>query len=230
MTAFAKDKQPDYQIGTFVLATANADGTTTSTLHGDGTTVAGGVYGNYLKTYQIKGDTGTWTVVPLNEAQDSMIRGMGMTPTHFKKEKDNPLDVLKSGDKVMFRLYEHHYVNGKRTEMAIPYADNPNKEFKFVTSFVPKVPVPAPDKPTDNVKAMCNSGKLTADQQKQFCTQQQPDTAATSTPQPQPQTPQPSTTAASPMDQFKAMCDSAMFKPGRDDVAIQQCNITFPKK
>ncbi len=93
-SAFAKDKQSDYQIGAFVLATTNADGTLTNTLHGDGTTVAGDVYANYLKTYQIKIDTGTWTVVPLNEAQDSMVRQWGMTPQHIKKEKDNPLDVL----------------------------------------------------------------------------------------------------------------------------------------
>jgi hypothetical protein len=169
MAAFPKDKPKDYQVGVLEIQTAVADGTITDTLHGDGTTVAGNVYANYLKQYRIKVEGGTYVVVPLDEAQDSMLRSMGMTPLHFKKEKDNPLDVLKSGDKVMFRLYEHHYVNGKRTEMAIPYADNPNKEFKFVATFVPNVAPIAPEKPTDNVRAMCASGKLTADQQKQFC-------------------------------------------------------------
>ena len=86
-SAFAKDKQSDYQIGAFVLATTNADGTLTNTLHGDGTTVAGDVYANYLKTYQVKIDTGTWTVVPLNEAQDSMVRQWGMISAAHQEGK-----------------------------------------------------------------------------------------------------------------------------------------------
>ena len=72
----------------------------------------------------------------------------------FKSEKANPLDGLKSGDKVMFRLHERHYLNGKVTLMAIPYADNPNKEVEFSTRFEADVVAPPPTKPTDNVKAM----------------------------------------------------------------------------
>ena len=57
----------------------------------------------------------------------------------FKSEKANPLDGLKIGDKVLFRLHERHYLNGRLTLMAIPYADNPNKEVEFSTQFVPDV-------------------------------------------------------------------------------------------
>jgi hypothetical protein len=93
-----------------------------------------------------------------------------MTPIHFKSEKANPLDSLKEGDRVMFRLQERKYLNGKFTHMHIPFADNPSKEVEFVTHFVPNVP-PAtqPQKPTDNVKAMCDSGKLSPELKAQYC-------------------------------------------------------------
>jgi hypothetical protein len=167
--ARAKDKTTDYQIGIFQGAVAQSDGTITNTLHGDGTTIAGSVHSNYVRLYHIKVDGGTWTVEPEVEAQDSMLRNWGMTPAHFKKEKQNPLDLLKTGDKVMFRLTVRHALNGKFTRMEIPYADNPNKEFAFATRFEPDAPSPETQKPTDNVTAMCKSGKLSPEQQQQFC-------------------------------------------------------------
>jgi hypothetical protein len=165
----AKNNSNSYQVGTFVSASALADGTITDTLHGDGTTVAGGVYANQVGVYTIKVANGTWFVTTLTQTQDSMLRGMGMTPLHFKSEKANPLDGLKSGDKVMFRLHERHYLNGKVTLMAIPYADNPNKEVEFSTRFEADVVAPTPTKPTDNVKAMCDAHKLSAELEQQLC-------------------------------------------------------------
>lgn len=170
--ALAKDHSSDYQMGTFISATAVADGTITSTLHGDGTTVAGDVYANHVGVYRIKVADGTWYVTTLSQNQDSMLRGMGITPMHFKSEKANPLDGLKNGDKVLFRLHERHYLNGKFTLMAIPYADNPNKEVEFSTRFVPDVTPAQPTKPTDNVKAMCDAGKLSPELKAQYCTVQ----------------------------------------------------------
>ncbi len=168
-----KDRSNDYQIGTFVAFTAVDDGSITSTIRGDGTTVAGGVYANHVGVYRIDAADGTWYVETMRQSQDSMLRGLGMTPTHLKAEKANPLDGLKNGDKVMFRLEQHHKLNGTETDMYIPSADNPKKEVKFVTRFVPKVSVrqPQPNKPTDNVKAMCDSGRLSPELQKQYCTQ-----------------------------------------------------------
>jgi len=186
-SAFAKDHSGDYQMGTFLSATAVSDGTITSTLHGDGTTVAGDVYANQIGIYRIKVPDGTWHVTTLTQTQDSMIRGMGMTPTHFKSEKANPLDGLKNGDKVLFRLHERHYLNGKFTLMAIPYADKPNKEVEFSTRFVPDAAPLKPEKPTDNVKAMCDSGKLSAELKAQYCgVQPQPTVTSTETPIQQP--------------------------------------------
>src|ERR1700735_329361 len=140
--AIAKDHSNDYKMGTFVSATAEADGTITSTLHGDGTTVAGGVFANQVGVYRIKVDDGTWYVTTLTQSEDAMLRGMGMTPIHFKSEKANPLDSLKEGDKVLFRLQERKYLNGSRLHMHIPFADNPGKEVEFITRFVPNVPQP----------------------------------------------------------------------------------------
>lgn len=77
--AFAKDHGNDYQGGTFISATAVADGTITHTLHGDGTTIAGNVYANHVGVYRIKVADGTWFVTTLSQTQDSMLRGMGMT-------------------------------------------------------------------------------------------------------------------------------------------------------
>jgi hypothetical protein len=88
-STFAKDHSNDYQVGTFISAAAVADGTITSTLHGDGTTVAGNVYANQVGVYRIKVADGTWFVTTLAQTQDSMLRGMGMTPEHFKSEKAN---------------------------------------------------------------------------------------------------------------------------------------------
>ena len=169
--AVAKDHSNDYQMGTFVSATTLADGTITSTLHGDGTTVAGDVFANQVGVYRIKVDGGTWYVTTLTQSEDSMLRGMGMTPVHLKSEKANPLDSLKEGDKVMFRLQERKYLNGKAMHMHIPFADNPSKEVEFVTHFVPNVAPPStqPQKPTDNVKAMCESGKLSPELKSRYC-------------------------------------------------------------
>jgi hypothetical protein len=105
----------------------------------------------------------------LRQNQDSMLRGMGMTPMHLKAEKANPLDGLKNGDKVLFRIHERQYLNGKFTQMAIPYADNPKKEVEFSARFVPDVAPPQPITHS-NVQAMCDSGRLSPDLQAQYCT------------------------------------------------------------
>lgn len=64
------------------------------------------------------------------------------------------VDGLKIGDKVLFRLHERHYLNGRLTLMAIPYADNPNKEVEFSTQFVPDVALSQLTRPKDNVKGL----------------------------------------------------------------------------
>lgn len=155
-----KDKSADYQIGTFISASAVADGTISDTLHGDGTTVAGDVYANQIAVYTIKVADGHWDLNTYTQNKDSMIREMGMTPLHFKSEKGNPLDVLKGGERVLFRVEKHRLLNGVETSIYIPYADNPDKEFHFIGYFYPDYQPSQPQKATDNVKAMCNAHKL----------------------------------------------------------------------
>ncbi|HEY3824756.1 MAG TPA: PEGA domain-containing protein [Bryobacteraceae bacterium] len=172
MPSFAgKDKSNDYQVGTYVSAVAVDDGTITSTIRGDATTVAGGVFANHVVIYKIKVADGTWSVETMRQALDSSMRNLGTTPAHFKSEKPNPLDGLKSGDKVIFRLEKHKkLVGGVETDMYIPFADKPDKEVEFVTTFEPDVaPTQLPTKPSDNVKAMCDSGRLSPELHKRFC-------------------------------------------------------------
>src|SRR4051794_37821436 len=66
-SALARDHSADYKIGTFISVDAVADGTITSTLHGDGTTVAGDVYTNHIAVYRIKVADGTWNVTTLSQ-------------------------------------------------------------------------------------------------------------------------------------------------------------------
>jgi hypothetical protein len=160
--SFAKDKSKDYRIGTYVGSETVKDGTLTSTLHGDGTTVAGRVYENSLRAYRINVDGGAWLAVTMRQAGDSFDRRvLGDTPLHFGPEKKNPLDFLSPGARVMFRVETHRKLLGSETDMYIPFADNPDKEVKFVAIFRDAAAAaPAPAKPTDNVKAMCDSGRL----------------------------------------------------------------------
>jgi hypothetical protein len=72
-----KDKSNDYQVGTYLSAVAVDDGTITSTIRGDGTTVAGGVYGNHVVVYKIKVVDGTWSVETIRQALDSSMRNLG---------------------------------------------------------------------------------------------------------------------------------------------------------
>jgi hypothetical protein len=172
-----KDKSASYQMGTFISSSVAADGTLTNTLHGDGTTVAGSVFQNHIAVYTIKVADGHWDLNTYTQNKDSMIRGMGMTPMHFKSEKNNPLDVLKGGERVLFRVEKHRLLNGVEISVYIPYADNPDKEFHFIGYFYPDATPSQPQKATDNVKAMCDAHKLSPELEKQYCVEQPPDVA-----------------------------------------------------
>jgi hypothetical protein len=84
-----KDKSNDYQVGTYVSAVVVDDGTITSTIRGDATTVAGGVFANHVVVYKIKVVDGIWSVETMRQALDSSMRNLGTTPAHFKSE--NPI-------------------------------------------------------------------------------------------------------------------------------------------
>jgi membrane-associated protease RseP (regulator of RpoE activity) len=120
----------------------------------------------------MKTNDGVWTLETYRQAEDTTARKWIGDPVHFKKEKPNLLDALKPGDRVMFRVEYHRKLNGTEKDVFIPKADDPNKEEKFIGSFLPAVVPSVPQKPTDNVKAMCDSGKLTPELQARYCQQQ----------------------------------------------------------
>jgi hypothetical protein len=191
-----KDKSASYQMGTFVSSSVATDGTITNTLHGDGITVAGSVYENHLAVYMVKVADGYWHLETYTQNKDSMLRGMGMTPMHFKSEKDNPLDVLKGGERVLFRVEKHQKLNGVEISIYIPYADNPDKEFHFIGYFNPDTRPSQPQKASDNVKAMCDAHKLSPELEKQYCVEQ----PLAAVPAPSPASPTDATEQYSPTD------------------------------
>jgi hypothetical protein len=176
-TAYAKDKSSTYQLGTYITSSAVADGTITDNFDCGtrtlGSTVcSGGVYANQVIVYRVQVADGVWFLETEREANDSSARNvLGDQPFHFKGEKQNPLDLLKNGDRVIFRVETHKKLFGVDTDIFIPFADNPTKEAKFVGTFAPATVPVKPSPQSDNVRAMCDSHKLSPELEKQFCTQ-----------------------------------------------------------
>jgi hypothetical protein len=174
--AHSRDKSNSYQLGIYIAANAVADNTSTDTTRCNtdvGAAVcSGGVRFNQVIIYQIQVPDGVWHLETYRQAEDSMARSnLGFEPTHLKSEKANPLDLLKNGDKVLFRVEEHRKLLGVETDILIPFADNPNKEAKFVGTFVSAVVPEQAKPPSDNVRAMCDAHKLSPDLEKQLCKQ-----------------------------------------------------------
>jgi hypothetical protein len=123
------------------------------------------------RTYYVRTNEGTWSLVSYNEAADMMAHTLGWTPLHLKNEKANMLDGLKHGDKFAFRVEADHRIGATKTSFHayIPRSDDPKKEDKFDAEFTPiPTPVAAPA-PTDNVKAMCEAHRFSPDQERQYC-------------------------------------------------------------
>ncbi len=171
----AKDKSSMYRQGTYITASLAADGTTTNNITcGDsgigGTVCSGGVKANAVAIYRVKVDDGIWFLETDRQVKDSMDRRLfNDEPLHFKKEKENPLDLLKNGDKVLFRVERHKKIGGTDINIFIPFADKPDKEAKFFGTFVPSLTPTQPARPSDNVRAMCDAHKLSPELEKQFC-------------------------------------------------------------
>lgn len=253
----AQDRTPKYEIGSLLGNQVQPDGTYSSNVYcGEGTfyTCTGSAGFNTFRIYDVRTDDGTWHLVTSRQADDVTVRQLGMTPSHFKSEKPNLLDSLKPGDKVVFRTEKDHRIGAKgQFHVFIPRADDPKKEDKFEGWFTPKNPPVEPPKPTDNIKAMCDAHRFSPDDEKKFCSQQatqptdvapppvdmanQPPAEKTNKPtdgKPVPPVEKYPPTAQSLSDprieQFRRMCNSDIFKPGRDDFSIHLCGITFPPK
>jgi len=92
-----------------------------------------------------------------NEAGSLPGSSFGKEPAHITAEERNPLDLLKNGDKVLFRVETHRRLNGIETDIKIPFSDNPNKKAEFVGTFTPAV-IPGQSKARSNVR--CARPKL----------------------------------------------------------------------
>ena len=183
--AYGKDKSNTYQLGTYTTASAVGDGTTTNNIScGDptfGSTVgSGGVQDNKVTLYRIQTADGFWTLETMRQASDAQYRRLfNENDVHFHAEKENPLDLLKNGDKVLFRVEAHKKLIGTEYDVFIPRASDPNKDVKYVGTFFPAVVPTQPKPPSDNVRAMCDAHKLSPKLEKQLCGST---TAATSQP------------------------------------------------
>jgi hypothetical protein len=125
------------------------------------------------RTYYIRTDDGTWSLVTWTDAGDALAHNMGLTNIHFKQERPNLLDSLKHGDRFAFRAEPDRRAGATRNSfhVYIPRADDPKKEDKFDAELTP---IPTPDATaasmqTDNVKAMCDAHRFTPEQEKQYC-------------------------------------------------------------
>lgn len=168
------DKSNQYQQGTYITANLAADGTTTNNItcgNGGigGTVCSGGVNVNAVTIYKIKVDDGVWSLETDRQATDAaMRRVLNSEPVHFKKEKPNPLDFLKNGDRVLFRMERHKKIAGTEIDIFIPFADKPDKEAKFIASLASSTTPTQPIRPSDNVEAMCNAHRLSLNWKRSF--------------------------------------------------------------
>lgn len=161
-----KAGEKEYQVGVFLGNRILPDATYTSEVHCDGLgscTGSGGL--NALRHYYVKTDEGTWDLVTEYQAESQSARSLGMSgPIHLRSEKPNLLDRLKPGDKFAFRAAKDHRIGAKKNyyHVYIPRADNPSKEDKFF-GLRPNALPPEPVKPTNNIKALCDAGKLSGE-------------------------------------------------------------------
>ena len=148
-----EDRARTYLVGTYLGNEMQPDGAG-STLH---------------RTYYIRTDDGTWSLVTWADGGDILAHTMNMVPAYFKSDRPNLLDGLKHGEKFAFRAESDHRLGATKNSfhVYIPRADDPRKEDKFDADFTPMT-VPAATS-TDNVKAMCDAHRFTPEQEKQYC-------------------------------------------------------------
>lgn len=85
----------------------------------------------------------------------------------FGSGEDKFGDKFGDSAKVLYRIEHKPGV----TYIIIPDPDNPKKEGRYTRMKLPKQPIAqnAPSQASDNISAMCASGKLSPEQQAKFC-------------------------------------------------------------
>lgn len=220
----ASDKK-EYQIGVLKHHTQNTVYLGTETdIHCSYGSCTGSTEDNYQTRnwWNIRVEGGYWELQPNWQFND----------------KHNPLNTAKEGDKVLFRMGRRHYLNGTQDVAYLPRTDDPNKEVMLLAVWRSDTPPPSVQ-PKSQMQAACEKGKLTAEQQKQYCGTPEQDVVSQNPPAQSatPETPLSSTTVSTmdlnnPMiQQYKQMCDSGMYKTGvfaNQPFYQQQCERLFP--
>jgi len=218
-SALAKDHSADYQVGTLIETTSVRD----INVFGSALANASTAFGHNVHTIQTK--DGVYAIASPTSTGGSILMAMATNnqapDIHIKWFMDD----MHPGDKVLF------YANcNKHNDCTffVPKPDKVGKEFITNGHFYPVVA-------QTNTTQLCGTGKLSAAVEAQVC-------KPADTPQPVPAvTPAADSSAEkyqpteqsksdSRVEQYRKMCNSDMFKPGRDDLAIQQCGIMFPPK
>lgn len=169
---YCKDHSNSYQMGTYVTSNTvtvaagiKADNFDCDPQSQGSIACSGKTDSNGVTSYRIQVDNGFWIL----ETRHGSYLGSEQQ-AHITAQERNPLDLLKNGDKVLFRVETHRRLNGTETDIEIPFADNPDKEAKFAGTFTPAV-IPDQSKTRSNVRAMCDANKLSPELEKEYCSQ-----------------------------------------------------------
>jgi hypothetical protein len=157
--ASAKDK-PAYQVGVLQKHTQDTQriGTDFNGISCDSGRCVGSAAGIYATSnfWDIRVEGGYWE----------------LQPNWQENSKHDPLNTAKEGDKILFRIAKKHFLNGSFDAAYLPRTDDPDKEIFLLAKWVSDNPVvTSTPQPKSQLEVACATGKLTPDQQKQFCDQ-----------------------------------------------------------
>jgi hypothetical protein len=224
-TVLAKDHSADYQVGTLIETTSVRD----INVFGSALANASTAFGHNIHTVQTK--DGVYAIASPTSTGASILMAMATdnqapVDIHIKWFMDD----MHPGDKVLFyaKCNKHNDCT-----FYLPKPDKVGKEFLTNGHFYPTIA-------QTNTTQLCGTGKLSAAIETQVCKSatekpissivptptDAPTDSSTNVNEKYPPTAQSQTDPR--IEQLRKMCNSNMFKPGRDDLAIQQCGIMFP--
>ncbi len=124
------------------------------------------------RTYYIRTEEGTWSLVSSSDVVDVLARTVTTVPGHARSDRQNLLDTLKRWEKFAFRADLDRRAGSTRNSFLvyIPRTDDPRKEDRFEAVFTPSAAHP-PDS-ARNVNLACSQRPLTPEQGPQYCSNQ----------------------------------------------------------
>ena len=154
LRAVPEDRAKNFLIGMYLGDEMQSDGPSGSAMH---------------RTFYVRTDSGTWSLVTASDTVDAVARSVGIAQLPFRAPHPILFDNLKHGEKFAFRAEPDHRIGSSGTSyhVYVPRVDDPKKEDKYDAEFKPI----APPEPTsaNNVKAMCDAHRFSGEQEKQYC-------------------------------------------------------------